>query len=176
MPEDRGEVVRDRARQPDAEQRVDDQRRGCEAAIERFDGDAQVATWLHRIVVNTCLMRLRRARRRPERSLDSPTGDAFDPRRLQLETRAEAADRLLERQEQIAALHDALSGLPAAHRAVLRLRDLEERSTREAAAMLGVSDNAVKLRLLRARKALGRGLQHRLRSRVARRRHSQEHA
>src|SRR5262249_31794810 len=40
------------------------------SAIDRFDGRACLSTWLHRIVVNCALMRLRRQRRRPEESID----------------------------------------------------------------------------------------------------------
>lgn len=146
-------------------------------AMPRFDGDAQISTWLHRIVINTCLMRLRRARRRPEASLEMLASDpTLGGTALRLEARGDSVDRVLEQQEQTAALYDALAGLPAPHRTVLRLRDLEERSTREAADALGVSDNAVKLRLLRARRALGRRLQHRLRSGPRRRPRHQEHA
>ena len=48
----------------------------------------------------------------------------------------------------------AIAGLPESYRTVLLLRDIEERSTREAATLLGVSENALKLRLHRARQAL----------------------
>src|SRR5262249_42735560 len=39
-------------------------------AIDRFEGGARLSTWLHRIVVNAALMRLRRQRRKPEQSID----------------------------------------------------------------------------------------------------------
>src|SRR5262245_12156286 len=40
-------------------------------SIQRFDGHSQLSTWLHRIVVNAALMRLRSRQRRPEQSLES---------------------------------------------------------------------------------------------------------
>lgn len=40
------------------------------SAMDRFDGRARLSTWLHRIVVNCALMRLRRQRRRPEESIE----------------------------------------------------------------------------------------------------------
>ena len=49
----------------------------------------------------------------------------------------------------------AIAGLPERYRTVLLLRDIEERSTREAADLLGITENALKLRLHRARQALG---------------------
>jgi RNA polymerase sigma-70 factor (ECF subfamily) len=51
---------------------------------------------------------------------------------------------------------------PESYRVVLLLRDIEELSTEETAAMLGVSDNAVKIRLHRARQALATLLQREL--------------
>src|SRR6185436_3101732 len=38
--------------------------------LSEFKGDAQLSTWLHRIVVNTSLMKLRTRRRKPEESID----------------------------------------------------------------------------------------------------------
>ena len=54
-------------------------------------------------------------------------------------------------------VRDSIERLPETYRTVLVLRDLEELSTEETAAMLGASPNAVKIRLHRARQAL-RGL------------------
>ena len=48
----------------------------------------------------------------------------------------------------------AIAELPESYRTVLLLRDIEERSTREAADLLGITENALKLRLHRARQAL----------------------
>ena len=39
-------------------------------AIDRFEGEAKLSTWLHRITVNACLLRLRHAKRHPESPLD----------------------------------------------------------------------------------------------------------
>src|SRR5687767_13735229 len=39
-------------------------------ALSAFEGTCQLSTWLHRIVVNTALMRLRSRRRKPEESID----------------------------------------------------------------------------------------------------------
>lgn len=117
-------------------------------AIDRFEGHARISTWLHRVVVNACLMRLRSRRRKPERSL----GEA-DVARLATDD-ASAADRALESHETSVHVREAISALPEPHRSVLMLRDIEERDTRETAALLGVSQAAVKTRLHRARTAL----------------------
>lgn len=134
-------------------------------AMARFDGHAQLSTWLHRIVVNTCLMRLRRRQRKPEQSLDSllprfaDDGHHAEP----VASWAESAERRLERKEVKQLVWEGLGQLPEAYRALIVMRDMEGLSTHEAAELLGISDNALKLRLHRARQALA-GI---LRSRMA---------
>ena len=133
-------------------------------AIPRFHGQAQLSTWLHRIVVNACLMKLRSRRRKAEVSFEELA--AYDAERL-LEARAdsrsglqdEPCDAALQRGQDGLRLRSCLGRLPERYRDVLVLRDLEELDTREAARRLGVSATAVKLRLHRARRALKRQLQ-----------------
>jgi len=124
--------------------------------IQRFDGQAQLTTWLHRIVVNAALMRLRARQRRPEQSIE-PLLPAFQEDGHHVEavvSWAESGERLLERRESRALVRAAMADLPEGYRAVLLMRDLEDRSTRETADALGISENAAKLRLHRARQAL----------------------
>lgn len=92
-----------------------------------FRGDAAVTTWLHRVVVNACLDRLRRARSRPTVPL--------------LDT--EPAD-----------VRAALARLPEHQRAALVLVDLHAMSVAEAAAVLQVAEGTVKSRCARGRAAL----------------------
>ena len=120
--------------------------------IRDFEGKSRVSTWLHRVVVNACLMKLRSRRRKPEQSLDDATAARLPAR----DTRSALAR--LEAGEQVAAVHAAISSLPEAHRRVLQLRDIEERDTRETAKVLDISPVAVKTRLHRARAALRRRL------------------
>lgn len=125
-------------------------------SLERFEGTSQLSTWLHRIVVNTALMKLRSQRRRPETSIEALL-PAFQTDGRHVEQFAAldvAADRLLERQETKAVVRACLEQLPASYRAVLVLRDIEELSTQEAADLLAISPGAVKVRLHRARQAL----------------------
>ncbi len=112
-------------------------------SMGKFAGTARLRTWLHRITVNACLMKLRSRRQRPTVSLEA----AFDvPARQDPLTheRAETA-----RQVQI-----ALDGLPPAHQSVLRLRDLDGLDTAATAAKLGTTETVIKTRLHRARHAL----------------------
>jgi RNA polymerase sigma-70 factor (ECF subfamily) len=123
-------------------------------AIDRFTGDARLSTWLHRIVVNAALMRLRSRRRRAEDSIDDLL-PRFDDEGGWLEPPTSwRSDELLERGETRVRVRQAIEQLPARHREVLVLRDIEELDTGEVAGMLGISANAVKVRLHRARQAL----------------------
>jgi RNA polymerase sigma-70 factor (ECF subfamily) len=126
-------------------------------AIRTFDGDAQLATWLHRIVVNAALMKLRTRRRKPEQSIEPMlpafAEDGHHASRPVVAWTTSAEESLLRRETR-AQVRAAIAGLPASYRTVLLLRDIEERSTREAATLLGISENALKLRLHRARQAL----------------------
>jgi RNA polymerase sigma-70 factor, ECF subfamily len=124
--------------------------------IQRFDGQAQLSTWLHRIVVNAALMRLRARQRRPEQSIE-PLLPVFQEDGHHVEpvvSWAESGDRVLERRETQRLVRAAIADLPESHRVVLMMRDIEDLSTRDAAEMLGITENAVKLRLHRARQAL----------------------
>jgi RNA polymerase sigma-70 factor, ECF subfamily len=132
--------------------------------IQRFDGEAQLATWLHRIVVNAALMRIRTRQRRPEQSIE-PLLPVFAEGGHHAEavvSWAESAEHELERKETRALVRGAIAELPETYRAVLLMRDIEGLSTREAADLAGISDNALKLRLHRARQALAVVIRRRL--------------
>jgi len=128
-------------------------------SVGRFQGTSSISTWLHRIVINCCLMKLRSGRRRPETSIEEllPRFDETGHRILEGAQIPESAETALEREETGRRVRAAIARLPEQYRAVLLLRDIEEVSTSEAAEMLGLTPNAVKIRLHRARQAL-RGL------------------
>jgi RNA polymerase sigma-70 factor, ECF subfamily len=122
-------------------------------AIHTFEARARLYTWLHRIVVNTALMKLRERRRRPTESIDELLPD-FRSDGHQAVASREWSDALLERKETGAIVREAIARLPDQYREVLVLRDIEDRDTAEAAELLGTTPNAVKVRLHRARQAL----------------------
>src|SRR6266516_6869366 len=125
-------------------------------ALNDFEGACQLSTWLHRIVVNTALMKLRSRRRKPEESIEALL-PAFQEDGHHVEQFSEwsaPADQLLERKETRATIRACIEQLPENYRAVLKLRDIEELSTQEVAEMLGMTPTAVKVRLHRARQAL----------------------
>jgi RNA polymerase sigma-70 factor, ECF subfamily len=125
-------------------------------SIGRFQGGSSVSTWLHRIVINACLMKLRSSRRRPETSIDEllPRFDETGHRVAEPEEWRDSAEDAIDRSQTRRHVREAIGRLPETYRTVLLLRDIEELSTAEAAAVLGLSENAVKIRLHRARQAL----------------------
>lgn len=122
-------------------------------AIHTFEERAQLHTWLHRILVNTALMKLRERRRKPEASIDDLLPTYATDGHQTVESR-EWSDALLERKETAGLVRAAIAQLPEQYRTVLILRDLEERDTAETAAILGTTTTVAKVRLHRARQAL----------------------
>ena len=125
-------------------------------SIDRFEGGCQLSTWLHRIVVNAALMKLRSSRRRPEESLE-PLLPTYQEDGHHVEQFSQAdlpADAILEREEYRAIVRACIAELPDRYRAILVMRDIEDVSNGEVASMLGVTPNAAKIRLHRARQAL----------------------
>ena len=143
----------------DARDAVQDAFLSAFRAIEGFEGQARLSTWLHRIVVNAALMKLRSRSRKPEVLIEDLLPDFLEDGHMAspaVEWR-KPADDPVERSQLRALVLDSIHRLPEAHRNVLILRDIEELDTEETAEILGTSANAVKTRLHRARQAL-RGL------------------
>ncbi|MGH4015572.1 MAG: RNA polymerase sigma factor SigM [Pseudonocardiaceae bacterium] len=112
-------------------------------SADSFRGQAKVTTWLHRIVVNACLDRLRRRQSRPTSPLpEAGTGEPAVP-----------GDAMEDRDTRLA-VGDALNALPAEQRAAIVLVDVEGYSVAEAAQLLGVAEGTVKSRCARGRARL----------------------
>jgi len=123
-------------------------------AIGNFEGGARISTWLHRIVVNAALMKLRSRRRRPEDSIEDLLPRYLEDGHAAQPAAPWSAEKLVQRDQLRTLVQEGIGRLPATYREVLLLRDIEEFDTQETAAMLGISTNAVKTRLHRARQAL----------------------
>ena len=127
--------------------------------LQNYRGDSQFRTWVLSIARNEGLGRLRKLATRREESLDAvvdeQTGD-YTP--AILTSWREVPTEALERKELGAILRKAVDGLPEIYRNVVLLRDIEEMDGREAAAALGITEGAVKVRLHRARALLQRAL------------------
>ncbi|MDX6319290.1 MAG: hypothetical protein QOD35_2690 [Nocardioidaceae bacterium] len=113
-----------------------------------FRGDAQVTTWLHRIVVNACLDRIRRRKAKAT----EPLPDDED-HRTELADHAPADDPA-EASERRADVIAALRQLNEDQRAALVLVDMEGYSVDEAAEVLGCAPGTVKSRCARGRARL----------------------
>jgi RNA polymerase sigma-70 factor (ECF subfamily) len=124
--------------------------------IKAFKGQARLSTWLHRIVVNAALGRLRSRKRHPEHSIEDLVPH-FGEGEHQLDPPApwrEATEPLLESKEARLLVQQCISKLPESYRIVLVFRDIECLDTEETAAALATSPGVVKTRLHRARQAL----------------------
>ncbi len=116
--------------------------------LGHFEGAAAFSTWITRIMINGCLMIIRRQK-------ISPPG-VIDPDRLASdeESFAPPARDLLNTNELKALLEQSIQTLPRVHRAVYILREIQQLSTAETAACLGMSAANVKVSLHRAREGL----------------------
>lgn len=125
-------------------------------ALGTFEGNCRLSTWLHRIVVNAALMKLRSRRRKPEHSIEDllPAFQDDGHHVEQFSEWAVPADQLIQQRETRETVRACIEQLPDTYRTVLLLRDIEEYSTQEVAEMLSATPTAVKLRLHRARQAL----------------------
>jgi RNA polymerase sigma-70 factor, ECF subfamily len=112
-------------------------------SADRFRGDAAVTTWLHRIVINACLDRVRRRQARP--TVELPSTDLAGP--------AIDSDTAID-------VHAALQQLPADQRAAIVLVDMEGFSVADASDVLGVPIGTVKSRCARGRARLAVMLGH----------------
>ena len=118
-----------------------------------FRGDSAVTTWLHRIVVNACLDRLRRRAARPAvTGLDEQALDVLSAGTAATDAAA-SADTALE-------VTAALRTLPPDQQAVLVLVDMLGYSVADAAEVLGISPGTVKSRCARGRARLVPRLAH----------------
>ncbi len=142
--------------EPDADDAVQEAFLSAFRSIHEFAGGARVSTWIHRIVVNVCLMKLRAAKSRPATSIESllPTFDETGHQTRRVSAWNVQPSEQLQSAELRAHVRECIAALPEQHRVVLLLRDIEELDTQETADRLGISPAAVKVRLHRARQAL----------------------
>jgi RNA polymerase sigma-70 factor (ECF subfamily) len=125
-------------------------------AIHQFESHSKLGTWLHRIVANAALMKLRTQRRHGEIRIDD-----LLPKFLSDGHQAEPAvdwhekpEDLLIKAESRVLIRQCIQQLPEIYRTVLILRDIEEFDTEATAQLLEITVAVVKTRLHRARLAL----------------------
>lgn len=127
--------------------------RACDR-IDNFRGESGLGTWLHRIVVNTALMRLRAKQPVLGEDIEAMIGGGSETGWQSVSERSMEPSRELLGQELLDAMNAAIERLPESLRTAFVLRDVEGMSTREAAEILDISESALKVRLHRARLAL----------------------
>ncbi len=137
----------------DAEEVVQESILKAFKAIGSFRAEAKFSTWMIQITMNEARMKLRKDRRHLYESLDQPKKGEDDgdyvPRDFAdwREIPCEALENARLRE----GLKRGLASLSAKYRQVLILRDIEHLNIAETAKLIGISQSAVKTRLLRAR-------------------------
>jgi RNA polymerase sigma-70 factor (ECF subfamily) len=144
-------AVRILANQDDARDAVQETFVSVWKNIGQFAGDSSLYTWIHRIVINACLARLRSSRTRKEVDLEGVEAGTPDPVGYLGGQWSDSGPSLEKRTAMRQALERALDKLPRDLRLVLLLRDVEELSSKETAVQLGIADDLVRQRLHRAR-------------------------
>jgi len=129
--------------------------------VNGFEERSSFKTWLHRIVVNQALMKLRKRRRVREESIDDlmpmfdSNGLLIGPVRMANET----VEDLASKNDISAKVRQAINELPDSYRTILLLRDIEEMTTAETSEVLDVPEGTLRTRLHRARNALRKKLE-----------------
>jgi RNA polymerase sigma-70 factor, ECF subfamily len=124
--------------------------------MSQFRGDAQLSTWLVRIVANRALMRLRQSKR--ERVVVPMSHTASGAPMDYPDPAAESPTHAIQRAEIRRLLERRIDELPVTFRAVFVLREIEELSAEEVATCLGIPASTVRTRLFRARALLRQAL------------------
>lgn len=139
-----------------------------EALLKTYRYAAQIQqpeafrTWLYRTVKNACLIGRRKRVHEPSRvwSLDEPVvGEDGHAQSIDVEDPGRRPDEIVENSRLRRRLHRALQALDPGYREIVFLREVEGLSTREVAAVVGISEANVKTRLHRARLMLRQELE-----------------
>jgi RNA polymerase sigma-70 factor, ECF subfamily len=123
-------------------------------SLHRFERRSGLGTWLHRILINACLMKRRNGANKLSIESLLPTFDASGHHVNRPQPWSDQVQMAAERTELRQRVRQCIERLPEPYRQVLLLRDIEELDTAETARLLVCSVNNVKVRLHRARQAL----------------------
>lgn len=122
--------------------------------LATFDGRARLSTWLFRVVMNHALMRLRKRKPVAQVPLEDVLPSFTDYGHHEKPVAPWGPGSSIEVEETRRIVRDHIDRLPDAYRVPLILRDIEERSVAEVAELLGITPNAARIRVHRARQAL----------------------
>ena len=139
----------------DAEDALQDAYLEAYRHLDEFRADAQLSTWLTRIVVNQALMRLRRQKRDGKVvPFRQDSGGEASPEVEVRDERTESPSAAVLRTEIRRILERRIDELPVAYRTVFVMREVEEMSVEETAQGLSIPSSTVRTRLFRARALL----------------------
>ena len=124
--------------------------------LRNFRGDAKVSSWLHRIAVNQCITRQRRAKVRSESALDDENEKDAANFAAPLDV---LPSRVVEGRERTVAVRRAVNSLPVELRQVIVMKEFEDLTFREIADALNLPLSTVKSRLYTALRQLQMRLQ-----------------
>jgi RNA polymerase sigma-70 factor (ECF subfamily) len=148
-------ILRDDAEAEDAVQEAYVQ---AYRSLGDFRGEAQLSTWLARIVVNEALMRLRKQKRRAEIVPMQPSATLEALQEIPAIDMGQGPETSAARSEMRRLLEAQIDALPDIYRTVFVLRAVEELSVDETAAILGIPASTVRTRFFRARSLLRESL------------------
>ena len=122
--------------------------------FDKFDGKSQFSTWLYRVTTNSCLDQIKKNKKIPLTSLDSEIETNEGSTVREIESRGKTPEQELESKELSKEINECIKQLPAKHRTVIILRDINGMAYEEIAKTLNCSVGTVKSRVNRARSAL----------------------
>jgi len=125
-------------------------------SLRNFRGEAKVSSWLHRIAVNQCITRQRRAKVRSESALEDEQETNAGSFAMPL---SHSPAHVAEGRQETAAVRRAINSLPVELRQVVVMKEFEELTFREIADVLDLPLSTVKSRLYTALKQLQMRLQ-----------------
>ena len=149
----------------DAQDAVQDTYLHVFSAIVTFEGRSSLKSWLHRIVINISLMKIRSNKRKLVELIDD-NASFFDVNGKRIETETEitlSLEKLMADDSQREYIKTQITQLPQMAKNLLLLKDIEGYSTKEIAELLDISLPSVKTGLHRARLLLKKKIEHQLR-------------
>ncbi|HTY36674.1 MAG TPA: sigma-70 family RNA polymerase sigma factor [Bacteroidota bacterium] len=121
-------------------------------SLDRFEFDSSLYSWIYRIAVNLCIDEIRKKKIRKLIPLDFLSEQKFEGEKRTKEATTGSDELLMKEKKEI--IRGALDRLSPLHRTVVLLREYQDLSYGEIAKTLGISPQAVKSRLFRAREEL----------------------
>ena len=122
--------------------------------LKTFNGDSRFSTWLSRIAINAALMKLRKKYRLFDVLLDESLATGQSSSRLDIEDQGLNPKQLYAQKERQRIVSEAMNELTPGRRKAIELYELGERSSEEAAQIMGISVGAVKARVFHGRRSL----------------------